>query len=227
MQSIANSASAFWTKMIGAARLAATGDFRQFLYRGWIAIHRLDFATVSVEELQLSPERSVLHGPSGGPDLERAFRTLEIKRTDRIVDLGCGKGAAIITLAKFPFAKIAGVEISPALIRVAEANFARATLGHRRHDIELHCCDAASFRDYDEYNFVYFYNPFKTPVMKAVIENLGASLKRRPRHCTIVYRFPTCHDVLVSGGFEKIREFNHGPLPIAVYVNQEAAGNAS
>jgi SAM-dependent methyltransferase len=210
--------------MIGAAKLAATGDWRQALYRGWVAVHRLDFAMVSLEELHLSPELSVLHGSSGGPDLERVFRALEIKPTDKIIDIGCGKGAAIITLAKFPFAKIAGVEISPALIRVAEANFARAALGRRRHDIKLHCCDAASFREYDEYNFVYFFNPFKTPVMKAVVENLGASLKRCPRRCTIVYKFPTCHDVLVSGGFEKIREFDHGPLPIAVYVNVERGG---
>ena len=144
------------------------------------------------------------------------FRALDIKPTDRIIDVGCGKGASIITLAQFPFAKIAGVEISPELIRVAEANFARLRL----HGIELHCCDATVFRDYDEYTFVYLFNPFKGPVMTPVIENLAASLKRRPRRLTIVYLYPIYRDVLVSGGFEKVREFNHGPLPIAVYVNR-------
>lgn len=221
MQSIMESSSDFRTKIIGAARLAATGDWRKLLYRAYIAIHGFDFAMVGHAELGLSPERSVAHGPSGGPDLERIFRTFEIKSTDRIVDIGCGKGAAIITLAKLPFSQITGVEVSPALIRVAKTNLSRAKLGCRRNDIILHCCDAAEFNDYDDFNFIYFYNPFLSSVMRAVIENLGASLKRRPRRCTIIYLFPTCHEVLVSGGFEKVNEFQIGQLPVFVYVNRE------
>lgn len=152
---------------------------------------------------------------------------LEIKKTARIVELGCGKGAAMITLAKFPFARITEVKISQALIETAQTNLALVISGRRRHDIELCRYDATDLRDLDDFNFVYFFNPFKAPVMRAVIENLGASLTRNPRRCTIIYWFPTCHDVLVSGGFEKVREFNHGPLPIAVYVNREAARNAA
>ena len=205
----------FLARMVRAARLAVTGQWRQLLYGSWVILRGLDFATVSVEDLGLSKERSEYYSTSGGPDLERVFRALEIKPTDRIIDVGCGKGAAIITLAKFPFAKIAGVEVSPELIRVAEANFERLGL----HGIELHCCDATVFRDYDEYSFVYFFNPFKGPVMTPVVENLAASLKRRPRRLTIVYYYPICRDMLVSGGFEKVREFNHAPLPFAVYVN--------
>ncbi len=206
----------FRRRMVRAAQLAVTGQWRQLLYSSWVIMHGLDFAMVGLEELGLSSGQSECYCPSGGPDLERVFRTLEIKPTDRIIDVGCGKGASLITLAKFPFAKIAGVEISPELIRVAEANFARLRL----RGIELHCCDATLFRDYDEYSFVYLFNPFKAPVMTPVIENLAASLKRRPRRLTIVYLYPICRDVLVSAGFEKLREFNYGPLPIVVYVNK-------
>ena len=202
--------------MVHAVQLAATGQWRQLLYSSWVILRGLDFALVSLDELGLSKERSEYYCTSGGPDLERVFRALEIKPSDRIIDVGCGKGAALITMTKFPFAKIAGVEVSPELIRVAEANFERLHL----HGIKLHCCDATLFRDYDEYSFVYFFNPFKEPVMRPVIENIAASLKRRPRRLTIVYLYPIYRDVLVSGGFEKVREFNHGPLPFAVYVNR-------
>jgi SAM-dependent methyltransferase len=201
-------------QMKSAARMLMRGRWAHLRYRMFIHRHGLDLATMTLAELGLTPELSVLHSPSGGPDLERVFRSLDIRSTDRVIDLGCGKGAAIITLSRLGFGKIAGVEISPKLIATAEENLRRAGV----KDVELICSDAMSFDGYDEYNFVYMFNPFRAPVMKCVIEKLVGSLERNPRPLSIVYWYPTHEDVVLAGPFRKVREFTHAHPPIAVYA---------
>src|SRR6516225_8353137 len=41
------------------------------------------------------------------------------------VDIGCGKGRALMVASAFPFRRLVGVEISPELCEIARANTAR------------------------------------------------------------------------------------------------------
>ncbi len=121
------------------------------------------------------------------------------------MDLGCGKGGALITLAQHPFARVTGVDLSPDLLRVAGHNIRNMGLDH----VDLHRVDAVEF-DLDDYDDVYLHNPFPCNVMQAVMGNLVDSIRRRPRRLTIVYNTP--HDTIVSpGGFEKVGEYPSGP----------------
>ncbi|NPV62169.1 MAG: class I SAM-dependent methyltransferase [Methanotrichaceae archaeon] len=168
--------------------------WRYLLFKINLLVHRIDLNYVSIEDLGLSEKRSIWMENSGGPILESILNQLGIGPTDSIIDLGCGKGGAIITFAKFPFRKIAGLDISLDMIRVAQDNFLKL----RIDNTELYCCDAGNFLDLDEFNYIYMFNPFKFQVMEEVMSNLCDSAMRNPRSITIIYRNPVCHKVIMK-----------------------------
>ena len=112
------------------------------------------------------------------------------------IDLGSGKGRAILLAAALPFRRIVGVEFSPELDAVARDNLERYTGERNCTAIELACMDAARY-DFPEDSplVLYLYNPFERPVMQQVADNLAASFSRRPRRMLVLYFTPHCADV--------------------------------
>jgi len=158
---------------------------------------------LSNDDLGIAPHRGEPYVSSGDGDLRDLLRTLAIDTTDGIVDLGCGKGGALLIMAEFSFARIVGVELSPVLVRTAEQNLERRGV---RKVLVLNM-DAALFDDWEGLSYAYMFNPFPAPVVAAVMSNLEASLDRAPRSFTIVYKNPVCEDiVLQSGRFRLVAE---------------------
>jgi tRNA A58 N-methylase Trm61 len=142
---------------------------------------------------------------------------LKITARDSVVDFGSGKGGALITLSRYPFARIAGVEISPDLVTIAKENLAKLDI----RNVTMNVCDAVNFADLDEFNYFYFFSPFPAVVMDTVIRNIRASLTNKPRKATIIYFNPECHDTVVTDSpFVKINEFNHHELKFYIYSNR-------
>lgn len=189
-------------------------------YAFFRALGLLDFGIIELEALNLSTEQANAHESSGGFDLERIIHSLEIKSEDNILDLGCGKGGAIISFAKSPFSKITGVEISPLLVKIAKRNI--KLIGIRY--VEIFCCDAREFHDMDIYNYIFLFNPFPCNVMVTVMENIKESLTRRPRILNMIYVNPICHDMIMSGGvFNQFRNVEHSWIKrgVIIYKSQE------
>jgi len=174
-------------------RLAVHGEWPEIAYKLHVIFRNLDFGLVPPSELGLPPGPG--HVESGGPALERLLRRLSIPPGAAILDIGAGKGAALITLAQFPFARVAGIELNAELAKIARRNFRRLGL-----DIELHCADAATFEDLQQFNFYYMYNPFHEAVMGSVLGRIreGVEAERRPAY--LIYKTPHCHDLLLRNG---------------------------
>jgi SAM-dependent methyltransferase len=153
---------------------------------------------------------------SSGCELDTAVKELEIKPSDTIIDIGCGKGVAMIRLAKFPFRKVDGIERSPEWADIARKNISRLWLRNRSNII---CTDALTFTALDEYSHIYLYNPFPREVMQVVVKNIQTSLKRTPRPLTIIYSCPMHHDLFIEAEiFEKVLEFEFENFnPIYIY----------
>lgn len=156
----------------------------------------IDLAPVNVLDLGLDPAEA--HGcmNSGGPALEGVLRAMDIRPGTAVIDLGCGKGGALISFARFPFARIAGIEIVPQLVEIARRNLARAGCA----GVEVHCADAAAFTALDPFDLVYLFNPFPAPVLVQVVGNLRASLERRPRPLRVLYKNPVDEALLLDRG---------------------------
>ncbi len=118
------------------------------------------------------------------------------------VDLGCGKGKALMVASSLGFGTVIGVEFAPELAAIARANL---NLMGMRNAVVVEG-DAAEFVFPDEPLVVYLYNPFSCEVMSRVIANLRLS---RARLVYVVYKNPTYADSVLDGcGFLK----RHGDL---------------
>jgi hypothetical protein len=103
------------------------------------------------------------------------------------VDIGAGKGRAMLLASLSPFRRIIGVEFSPELAAVAEANIASFRHPDQRcHALSVACADATTYEFPDEPLFVYMYNPFAEPLMRQVLANLDRSCRERPRKVLLV-----------------------------------------
>ncbi len=200
-----------------ALSLLCRGEWREFIFRIRVHIQKIDLRNTYLEELNLPEDRCHYYADSGGPHLDKVLKTLKITARDSVVDFGSGKGGALITLSRYPFARIAGVEISPELVTIAKENLAKLDI----KNVTMNVCDAVNFADLDEFNYFYFFSPLPAAVMSAVVRNIRASLTNKPRKATIIYFNPECHDAMVTDSpFVKINEFNHHELKFYIYSNR-------
>ncbi len=107
------------------------------------------------------------------------------------VDLGSGKGRAVLLAAMLPFQRVVGVEFSEELNVVARQNLTTFTGDVRCQAIDIVTLDAAAFEYNDERPLVlYIYNSFDAVIMQRVIDNLVASYERAPRDILVLYFNP-------------------------------------
>lgn len=170
----------------------------------------LDFQTIALpEDLGLDPTVVFPSSPSGGGELRQLLRRIGVGRGSRALDIGCGKGSAIRTMLRFPFARVDGLEVAPELAAVARSNFVR--LHERRSTIFT--TDATRFDRYRDYDFLYLYSPFPASVMTQCMARVVESVDARPRTVTVLYVNTCCHDEIVATDrvtFESIGRTPHG-----------------
>lgn len=104
------------------------------------------------------------------------------------VDLGCGKGRALVLALDHGFRRVVGVEFSAELAAVADENvraYAARRSGVQRAEVVTG--DAADYRFPPGPLVIYLYNPFHGPLVQRVMDNLAASLADDPRPVWVVY----------------------------------------
>lgn len=130
------------------------------------------------------------------------------------IDLGCGKGRALLLASESPFRSIVGVELLPELHRIAQENIARFQEGAQRERIALYCGDARRFSFPPGPLVLFLFDPFPETVLSDVIANLRYSLEQDPRELFVVYENPISEHVL-SGETSLLRM--RGDAVVAFY----------
>jgi SAM-dependent methyltransferase len=107
------------------------------------------------------------------------------------VDLGSGKGRTLLMASDYPFRRIVGVELLPALNRIAQENLAqyRSEL-QKCFAIESFCGDASDFAFPLDPTVLFLFNPFPEAGLRQVISNLERSLAEHPRPLFLLYHNP-------------------------------------
>jgi SAM-dependent methyltransferase len=155
---------------------------------------------VTLEELGFARGNLGRYQPTSWLRVVRALRSLNPGRDDVVVDLGCGRGRALFAAMSMPFRRVIGVELSPRLADEARVATARRRFWMRAGGVEVIAADAAGWPLPDEVTIVYMYNPFWGPVFTAAVDNILASVDRRPRRLRVVYDYPFEHNYLLSTG---------------------------
>ena len=144
------------------------------------------------------------------PALFQAMMTcLEIEFNQfTFVDLGSGKGRTLLMASEYAFRKIVGVEILPALHKVAQENLARCKSESRKcFTVEAACGDATEFCFPAEPTVLYLFSPFEESGLKRVMARLDASLSAHPRPVYLLYHNPLLeHLIARNGQLKKIAE---------------------
>jgi SAM-dependent methyltransferase len=104
------------------------------------------------------------------------------------VDLGAGMGRAVLLASEYPFREAIGVELHPALARIARKNAANwRAEGRPLAPMRLVCGDAVEFRFPDGPCMVFLFNPFGAPVLRRLLSKLARSFAGRPGELDILY----------------------------------------
>jgi SAM-dependent methyltransferase len=122
------------------------------------------------------------------------------------IDLGAGKGRALLMASDYPFQRIVGVEFMPDLHRAAQQNIAGYSNDRQRcRQIETVCMDARDFQFPSDPLVVYLFNPFDESAFARLLDNLRRSVEQVPRPVYIAYRFTEFENLLAhSTWLEKV-----------------------
>ena len=152
----------------------------------------LDFTMRGTRLYQQSAGKYHGYSKTDEKHLQEIFRTLDFSRCRKLLDVGCGKGVVLKEAAKFPFERIAGIELQEELVKTAGKNF--RILGLERR-ISCMQADALDFDGYGEFDVFFFFNPFSEEVFGRVIDRILES-RKSDGPLTFIYHNPRYLDAL-------------------------------
>ncbi len=120
------------------------------------------------------------------------------------IDLGSGKGRTLLMASDYPFCRVVGVELLPALNLIAQENLNKYRSDAQKcFAIESTCADAAGFDFPGEPIVLFLFNPFPESGLRRVIANLEQSLREYPRKVYVLYHNPLLEHVLSASAILK------------------------
>ncbi len=116
------------------------------------------------------------------------------------VDIGCGKGRAMLLAMRFPFRAILGVELSRELVDIANRNIAAFTAPWRQSNVpvEAVAADATEFPVPAGPLLLFLYHPFAAPVMKRFLAHLASAAGSEAREIYLLYANPELAPLLAE-----------------------------
>ena len=168
--------------------------------------YRLDFSDLLSEENSHYNNENMEHKAVSFPNIDGIFEKisqLQDVNALKFIDLGCGKGAALVMAKLFGIKDVSGLELIEELYNQAIENANILGL-----DCNIMLGNVLDF-EFDNYNFFYLYNPFRGKVFHETIRNIEESFYRVPRDIYMFYGNPFEHATVVANGiFKLIEQFN-------------------
>lgn len=146
---------------------------------------RLHIRTIGRED-EANPHYSP-YEPTPYAVLQRLADSGHIRRKDRLLDYGCGKGRVALFMAHAVGCRATGIDHSKKLIDIAAENRKSARLGDR---VSLVCSRAEQYEIRDE-NVFFFFNPFSGAIFDSVLRRLEQSWREAPRQLTVICYYPS------------------------------------
>ena len=129
--------------------------------------------------------------------IRRAITALGKVDEFHFVDLGCGKGRAMIVASEFPFRSITGVELSPRLAKIASRNMAKVELRFpTRKPIVAIEGNAVKFPLPEGKVVVFFYHSFGEDLLSQLIGEIEFRLLSGHDPIFFIYYNPVHGNVL-------------------------------
>jgi SAM-dependent methyltransferase len=115
-----------------------------------------------------------------------------------LIDIGSGKGRAVLLATEFGFRRIIGVELLSELDAIARENVRKFSAREPKVNIELVCLDAADFDFPDEPTVIFLFNPLSACGLRKLMENLDASLQKKSCETYVLYTNPVLESIVAK-----------------------------
>lgn len=103
-------------------------------------------------------------------------------------DIGAGMGRALLLASALPFRRVRGVELHPALVRIARRNLAAwRRSGRAVAPISISLADATTLRFPSGPAVCFLFNPFGAPVLHRFLRHAADSFATRPGQLDLLY----------------------------------------
>ncbi|HVT07183.1 MAG TPA: class I SAM-dependent methyltransferase [Polyangia bacterium] len=170
---------------------------------GWSRVHpfdRLNGTDTSgfllVSQMRAASDHPALahasmYGGSQPSFVRAALDVIPDVGASTFVDLGCGKGRALLVAAERPFRAVVGVELAADLARVARANAAIMAARHpERPPVRVETADAATYELPAGNVVLFLYDPFGAELMGRVVESVERAIQSERRAVYVIYYNP-------------------------------------
>ncbi len=107
------------------------------------------------------------------------------------VDMGAGKGRALLIASEYPFTRVVGVELSEELLRIADENVKKYRPASQKCSaFSLICLNAVDYPFGSEPLVLFLFNPFGRDTLHKILDRLEDSLRAHPREMFVVFANP-------------------------------------
>ena len=157
------------------------------------------FGALCPSQLSIEAESKVgghLYQPSSSVIFEKAMNALPFNFSDKVfLDIGSGKGRALILAAEAGFKKVIGIEYASELNDIAYTNIEKVKGRFGNCEFELCKGDALQYDIPEEVDVVYLFNPFDEEAVRGLLKKVEPAFERQkafyliyvnPVHCNVL-----------------------------------------
>jgi SAM-dependent methyltransferase len=166
-----------------------------------------------------SKEGGHLYQPSSSVIFERAMNALPFNFTDKVfLDIGSGKGRALILAAEAGFKKVIGIEYANELNDMAYTNIEKVKNRFPNTEFVLREGDALAFDIPEEVDVIYHFNTFDENAVRSLMKKVKPVFVKQ-KSIYLIYVHPVHSDVLEEALGSPISIINNqkGGVDVAVF----------
>ena len=106
------------------------------------------------------------------------------------LDVGAGKGRALLLASQFPFLRVEGVELNADLARIAKANISlwnNDLQANALAPLTLHHADATTHPLPSAPTLAFLFHPFELPILRRYLRHVEQSISNNPNPFDLLY----------------------------------------
>jgi SAM-dependent methyltransferase len=106
------------------------------------------------------------------------------------LDIGAGKGRALLLASQYPFLRVEGIELNPTLARIANANISlwlNDLQANALAPITLHHADATTHPLPPEPTLAFLFHPFELPLLRRFLRHIEKSQTAHSKPFDLLY----------------------------------------
>jgi SAM-dependent methyltransferase len=106
------------------------------------------------------------------------------------LDVGAGKGRALLLASQYPFLRVEGVELNLTLVHIAQSNislWSNDLQANALAPIALHHADATTYALPPEPTLAFLFHPFELPILRRFLRHVERSIALHPRPFDLLY----------------------------------------